>query len=94
MSIKSYIILGLHVLVGDYELFAYDIGMEVCDKSLTCYRDMDPIYLAELFQEDFYAFENLWLSSMCNQYLVYDDDVLYKAVEEIEMQEKLVSMLM
>ena len=34
--------------------------MDISDIEMSCNRDWDPIYLGDLFREDFYDFKELW----------------------------------
>ena len=44
--------------------------MDSCDSDLLSNRDWDPVYLRELFTEDFYEFKDLWKSNVNDMELV------------------------
>ena len=90
---------------SSYELFFAHFMMELADETLSTHRDWDPIYLSDIFGQDFYDFDHLWRSNMGDQDLVHaievierynplvedislDDDTLYEAVEDIEVEYK------
>ena len=52
------------------------VVMDVPDSVIVWNRDWDPIYLGDLFREDFYDFKELWQSNVNDADLVMESNRL------------------
>ena len=50
--------------------------MDILNEMLVSEQYWDPLYLHELFREDFYDFNPLWKSSLCHRDLVHAVETL------------------
>ena len=65
--------------------------MEVSDKTLWTNRDWNPVYLSNIFSQDFYEFNDLWTSSVRDSDLVSHVESVERynpIVEDISMDDE------
>ena len=58
--------------------------MDISDSDLLSNRDWDPVYLCELFSEDFYEFKDLWKSNVNDMDLVEHSEKVERYVPIVE----------
>lgn len=65
--------------------------MDISDSNMLRNRDWDPCYLAEVFTQDFFEFNELWSSDVTDKQLVENSNKLEKyspIVEDISMDDE------